>query len=101
MNRFDLFVKGRVEYGIGSLSKLAEILRELSITKPFIITGTSLETKTNVIEQVKNAAGIEVDAIFTSIKQHAPIEDIRKALDELKKSKSDGIVAVGGGLPPN
>lgn len=88
-----------MEYGIGSLSKLAEILRELSIIKPFIITGTSLATKTNVIEQVKDAAGTEVGGISTSIKQHAPIQDIRKALDDLKKSKSDGIVAVGGGSP--
>lgn len=88
-----------MEYGIGSLSKLAEILREFSIIKPFIITGTSLATKTNVIEQVKDAAGTEVGGIFTSIKQHAPIQNIRKALDDLKKSKSDGIVAVGGGSP--
>jgi len=89
----------RVEYGIGSLSKLADVLRELSISKPFIITGNSLATKTDVIEQVKKAAGTEIGAVFASIKQHAPIQDIKKAVDELKKSKSDGIIAVGGGSP--
>ncbi len=78
---------------------MAEILRQLSITKPFIVTGTSLATKTTVIEEVKNAAGTEISAVFTSIKQHAPIEDIKVALEELKKIKSDGVVAVGGGSP--
>jgi len=90
---------GRVEYGIGSLSKLADVLHDLSIYKPFIITGNSLATKTDVIEQVKKAAGCEVAAVFTSIKQHAPIQDIKGALAELKKSESDGIIAVGGGSP--
>jgi alcohol dehydrogenase class IV len=90
---------GRVEYGIGSLSKLAEVLHDLSIYKPLIITGNSLATKTDVIEQVKKAAGCEVAAVFTSIKQHAPIQDIKEALAELQKSESDGIIAVGGGSP--
>lgn len=90
---------GRVEHGPGSISKLSEILREHNITKPFIITGNSLATKTNVIEQVKDAAGVDAGGIFTSIKQHAPIQDIKKALDELKMSSSDGIIAVGGGSP--
>jgi alcohol dehydrogenase class IV len=90
---------GRVEYGIGSLSKLADILRDLSISKPFIITGNSLATKTDVIEQVKKATGTQLAVVFASIKQHAPIQDIKKAVDELKNSKSDGIIAVGGGSP--
>jgi alcohol dehydrogenase class IV len=91
--------QGKVEYGIGSLSKLADVLRELSIFKPFIITGNSLATKTDVIEQVKKAAGTDIAAVFSSIKQHAPIEDIKKAVDQLKKSGGDGIIAVGGGSP--
>lgn len=48
---------------------------------------------------MKGAAGTGVGGIFTSIRQHSPIQDIRKALDELKNSDCDGIVAVGGGSP--
>ncbi len=48
---------------------------------------------------MKKAAGCEVAAVFTSIKQHAPIQDIKEALAELQKSESDGIIAVGGGSP--
>lgn len=91
--------KERVEYGVGSIAKLPELLQQLSITKPFIITGTSLATKTDVIETVKNAAGTIIGGVFTTIKQHAPIEDINLAIDKLKKSESDGIIAVGGGSP--
>jgi alcohol dehydrogenase class IV len=75
------------------------VLRDLSIHKPFIVTGNSLATKTDVIEQVKKAAGCQIAAVFASIKQHAPIQDIKNAVDELKTSKGDGIIAVGGGSP--
>jgi alcohol dehydrogenase class IV len=75
------------------------VLRDLSITKPFIITGNSLATKTDVIEQVKKASGTQIATVFASIKQHAPVQDIKNAVDQLKKSESDGIIAVGGGSP--
>ena len=88
-----------MEYGVGSLSKLADVLRDLSISKALIITGNSLATKTDVIEQVKRAAGCPLTTVFSSIKQHAPIGDIQNAVEELKRSGSDGIVAVGGGSP--
>ena len=90
---------GRVEYGIGSLSKLADVLSELSIAKPFIITGNSLATKTDVIDQVKKAIGCQVAAVFSAIKEYAPIGDIKTAVNELKTSGGDGIIAVGGGSP--
>ncbi|CAF1392772.1 unnamed protein product, partial [Rotaria sordida] len=89
----------RVEYGIDSLSKLSDVLSELSISKPFIVTGTSLATKTDIIERVKNAAGCEVAAVFSNIQQHSPIQNTRTAVAELKKNNGDGIVAVGGGSP--
>jgi alcohol dehydrogenase class IV len=58
-----------------------------------------LATKTDVIEQVKKAAGCPIGAVFASIKQHAPIQDIKTAVNELRNSESDGIIAVGGGSP--
>lgn len=94
-----LFLLERVEYGIGSLSKLSDILRDLSISKAFLITGHSLATKTDVIEQVKKEAKCSITVVFSSIKQHAPFEDITQAVEELKQTESDGIIAVGGGSP--
>lgn len=46
------------------------------------------------MKNVSNAIGF-----FASIRQHAPIQDIHDAVDELKKTESDGIIAVGGGSP--
>lgn len=88
-----------MEYGIGSLSKLADVLCNLSISKPFIITNNSLLTKSDVIEQVKKASGVGIAGVFASIKQHSPIQDIKQTVEELKKSNTDGIIAVGGGSP--
>ncbi|CAF3153095.1 unnamed protein product [Rotaria socialis] len=87
----------RVEYGIGSLSKLADILSELSVSKPFLVTGTSLATKTDITERVKNASGCESVVVFSGIQQHSPIQHIRNAVVELKTSDSDRIIAIDGG----
>ncbi|CAF1932624.1 unnamed protein product [Rotaria magnacalcarata] len=89
----------RVEYGVGSLSKLADILSELSISKPFLVTSASLATKTDIIESIKNASGCESVVVFSGIQQHSPIQHIRNAVIELKMRGSDGIIAVGGGSP--
>lgn len=89
----------RVEYGVGSLSKLTDILKELSISRPLIVTGTSLATKTNIVEQVKQATNCDGTIIFSGIQQYSPIENVKEALMELKKNNADGIIAVGGGSP--
>jgi alcohol dehydrogenase class IV len=48
---------------------------------------------------VTKAVGGDEVVVFSSIKQHAPIHDIQTAVDQLKKSHCDGIIAVGGGSP--
>ena len=94
-----------MEYGIGSLSKLPDVLKQLGVTRPFIVTSTSLATKTDVIEQVKRTVEggedhkAQVAQVFYEIGQHAPIAGIRKGVDILLSSDADGIIAVGGGSP--
>ncbi|KAK9380577.1 alcohol dehydrogenase-8 [Kockiozyma suomiensis] len=88
-----------VEYGVGSLSKLPEILGSLDVKKPFILTGHSIRTKTPLIQNVLSILERDDLEVFSGIRQHAPIADIRNALAAFKESGSDGILAIGGGSP--
>ena len=93
----------KVEYGIGSLSSLSGVLEDLGAKRVFIVTGKSLATKTNVVKKVEHAAEeggkTKVVYVFSDIGQHAPMKDIRKAVDVIKDQKVDVVIAVGGGSP--
>ncbi|KAK7205758.1 alcohol dehydrogenase IV [Myxozyma melibiosi] len=88
-----------VEHGSGSLAKLPEVLKLLNVTKPFIVTGQSVRERTPIIDNVLGILGRDDVVVFSAIKQHAPIADIRDALRIFKESGSDGILAIGGGSP--
>ena len=92
----------QVIYGPGQLTtSLAKAIQELGGTKALIMTGTSLATKTPVIRNVEaqlKEQGL-YGATFTEIGQHAPVAGIRKASELMKSSKSDVLIAIGGGSP--
>lgn len=70
--------------------------------KAFILTGKSLATKTKVIERVQeilSAKGYYSGETFYEIGEHAPVAGIREAVERIKCSNADVIVAVGGGSP--
>lgn len=91
----------RLYYGAESVKKhLIECLpRETS--KAFIVTGTSLANKTNLIKQVEELLGSRHHAAtYSKIGQHAPVKQLDEATDlVLKDDNVDTIISVGGGSP--
>ncbi|KAK4691374.1 hypothetical protein P7C71_g5614, partial [Lecanoromycetidae sp. Uapishka_2] len=91
----------RMHYGPSSVEK--NLLRCLpsSSSKAFIITGSSLATKTPLIQQVEKLLGSKHHAgTFSNIKQHAPVEQLDEATDAVAKDPSiDTLISVGGGSP--
>lgn len=67
----------------------------------FIITGSSLATKTPLIKQVEQLLGPKHHAgTFANIKQHAPVAQLDEATDLVAKDSSiDTIISIGGGSP--
>jgi alcohol dehydrogenase class IV len=67
----------------------------------FIITGSSLATKTPLIKQVEELLGSKHHAgTFSNIKQHAPIAQLDEATDLVAKDSSiDTLISIGGGSP--
>lgn len=70
-------------------------------SKAFIITGSSLATKTSLIQQVEKLLGPERHAgTFSAIKQHAPVAQLDEAAEIAAGDSSiDTIISVGGGSP--
>ncbi|OJD39019.1 dehydroquinate synthase-like protein [Diplodia corticola] len=70
-------------------------------SKAFIVTGSSLATKTPLIKQVEQLLGSKHHAgTFSNIKQHAPVAQLDEATEAVIKDPSiDTIISIGGGSP--
>ncbi|KIS67858.1 uncharacterized protein UMAG_03914 [Mycosarcoma maydis] len=94
-----------VYFGPGSLAtSLAAAIEALNLKnkKAFILTGKSLATKTKLIERVEHilsCKGYYSGETYFDIGEHAPVAGIREAVQRIKRSNADVIIAVGGGSP--
>jgi alcohol dehydrogenase class IV len=70
-------------------------------SKAFVVTGTSLANKTNLIKQVEELLGSKHHAAtYSKIGQHAPVKQLDEATDLVLKDESiDTIISIGGGSP--
>ncbi|KAF9632215.1 Alcohol dehydrogenase iron-type [Lasiodiplodia theobromae] len=70
-------------------------------SKAFIVTGSSLATKTPLIQQVEQQLGSKHHAgTFANIKQHAPVAQLDEATEAVIKDPNiDTIISIGGGSP--
>lgn len=91
----------RLHFGPSSVrTHLLECLPS-SKSKAFIITGSSLASKTPLIKQVEDLLSFNHHAgTFSNIKQHAPAAQLDEAMDALRKDSAiDTLISIGGGSP--
>src|SRR5580700_10600392 len=71
-----------------------------SSSKVFIITGTSIATKTPLVRQLETLLGSRHAGTFSGIRQHGPVADIDLATECISRDSSvDTILSLGGGSP--
>ena len=97
--RFTLLPLDDVFYGPGSVSNLASVLEANGVERAVIITGTTLATKTNLVEKVQDAAKGRVAGVFHETVMHVHSGSVLRAADYARKIGADGIVTFGGGTP--
>lgn len=90
----------RLYYGSGSVKEhLLECLPS-ETSKAFILTGSSLATKTSLIKQVEEQLGSRHASTFSKIGQHAPVKQLDEATELVINDDSiDTIISIGGGSP--
>ena len=90
-----------VYYGPSCVENNLISLLPSETSKAFIITGTSLATKTPIITKVEHLLTPTHHAgTFSKIAQHAPVSQIDEAASEVAKDPSiDTVISIGGGSP--
>jgi maleylacetate reductase len=85
----------RVHFGADALGKLEEEARPWG--RALIITGRSLNEKTDLIRRVESLLGSSHAGTFAGIGQHTPGGAVEKAATQAETAAADLLVAVGGG----
>jgi alcohol dehydrogenase class IV len=98
---FKPYVLKGLYYGPSSVSTYLLSCLPSESSKAFIITGSSLATKTPLIKHVEELlTPVHHAGTFSSIKQHAPVAQLDEATDIVVKDASiDTIISIGGGSP--
>ena len=91
----------RMYYGPSTVEKHLTSCLPSPTSKAFIITGSSLATKTSLVSQVEKILGSQHHAgTFSNITQHAPVAELDEATDAVgKDSAIDTLISIGGGSP--
>lgn len=85
----------RVHFGAGSLRTLEDEAR--SKDRAFIITGRTLNEKTDLIRRVERLLGEKHAGTYAGISQHTPGGAVEEAAAEAEMAAADLLVSVGGG----
>ena len=85
----------RVHFGVNALGKLEDEAR--SCDRAFVVTGRSLNEKTDLIRRVEAVLGGKHAGTFAGIGQHTPGGSVEQAAAEAETAAADLLVSVGGG----
>ena len=96
---FTFLPQERVIFGRGCVIQLAAEIDRLNCQRAFVITGTTLATKTDVLARIEQTLGARYVGVFYPISQHTPRTDVIAAAAAAREAKADLLVSVGGGSP--
>jgi alcohol dehydrogenase class IV len=96
---FTFLPQERVIFGKGSVAQLATEIDRLGCQRAFVITGTTIATKTDLLRQVQEVLGPRFVGVFYPIAQHTPRPDVVAAAARARAVNADVLVSLGGGSP--
>ena len=87
-------VPTRIVHGAGAISRLGDVVRELGVTRPLVVTDKGV-----VAAGLADAAVRHLDdpALFDDVHANPDIELVGRAAAVYRHEGCDGLVAVGGG----
>lgn len=88
----------KVTFGPGCLARLCEEVDALG-RRAFVITGTTLATKTDLVARVTGALGARCAGVFSATVQHVPQGVVFEAARQARAGGADVLVSFGGGSP--
>jgi len=94
---FDVVVPStpRIVSGVGTLSRVPELLADLGATRALLVTSPSMAAAP-VYREVVAALGGSLAGRHETVRPHAPMDDIRVLDAMFKATRADSVVSVGG-----
>ncbi|CAK7227440.1 hypothetical protein SCUCBS95973_006544 [Sporothrix curviconia] len=91
----------KLYYGPNVVEKHLLHVLPSSTSKAFIVTGASLAAKTPLVKRVQDLLGTaHHGGTFSQIRQHAPVEQVARAIDDLcGRPDTEAVISIGGGSP--
>lgn len=77
-----------VRFGAGSLADLPEVLAEVAIERPLLVT---------TVRGAQAVAGLPAVGTYAGVRPHVPLETVRQAAALARELAADALVALGGG----
>ncbi len=87
----------RVFAGDGALSNLSAAVNRAGATRPFVVCGRSVATRTDLLERVSEALGQEPAGVFDGVQAGSPVPSVMQGAAMAREVGTDLIIAVGGG----
>jgi alcohol dehydrogenase class IV len=89
----------RVIFGKGAVGRVASEMDRLAGQRALVITGTTIVTKTDLLERIRQVLGPRFAGMFYPISQHVPRRDVLAAAFQAREAKADVLISLGGGSP--
>ena len=87
-------VPTRIVHGAGAVSRLGELVRELGVTRPMLVTDPGVEQAGLAARALEHLDGATV---FGGVRPNPDIELVGEATAAYRDAGCDGLVALGGG----
>ena len=97
MHSFEYFCPTEIVFGVGSENKVAEKIRKHGGSRVMILYGGGSAVKSGLIDKIKNLLGDFDLKILGGVKPNPRLSFARRAVREAIDSKTDFVLAIGGG----
>ncbi len=87
-------VPTQIVHGPGAIARLGELVKELGVKRPFLVTDTGVVSVGLADEALKHLEGA---VVFDEVRPNPDIELVGRASSAYREVDCDGLVALGGG----
>jgi maleylacetate reductase len=87
----------RVVRGLPARQIIPDLLDKFGYESPYIVASRTLNRKTEAVAEIKNALGSRVTGSTDDVGEHAPIDNILSAAQQISDAGADVILSIGGG----
>jgi len=84
----------KVQFGVGALADLPEVMANVGITRPLVVTDQPL-VELGFVSRL----GLEQPSVFADIQSNPTENSVHAGLEVFRESGCDGFIALGGGSP--